>query len=71
MHGNVLPWLLEKMHAFLNEEDLIATNSDRIVDEGFTTATNSHKDAIEKEYKRRAEVIKEQEREAAEKASQK
>jgi hypothetical protein len=35
MHENVMPWMLEKMMDFLNDEDFIANNVNEVILDAF------------------------------------
>ncbi len=47
IHENVMPWLLDKMADFLNDEDLIEINTENVIKDAFEFGKESHKKAIE------------------------
>lgn len=57
IHENIMPWVLDKMADFLNDEDYIDINTEDVVRDAFEAGKQSHKEAIEAEYKRRQDEI--------------
>ena len=53
MHENVMPWMLDKMINFLEDETFIDYNVGEVVIDGFESVKGKHKNAIEKEHQRR------------------
>ena len=52
-----MPWMLDKMADFLNDEDYIEINTEDVIKDAFETGKQSHQKAIEEEYKRRQDAI--------------
>jgi hypothetical protein len=50
MHESIMPWVLDKMADFLNDEDFIDINADDVVRDAFELGKTQHKEAIEAEY---------------------
>ena len=46
MHENVMPWMLDKMINFLEDEELIDYNVGEVVVDGFESVKNKHRNAI-------------------------
>ena len=61
LHENVMPWVIDKMADFLNDEDFIEINTEDVIRDAFDGGKDSHKKAIEAEYKRRQDVIEAEE----------
>ena len=57
MHENVMPWMLDKMINFLEDETFIDYNVGEVVIDGFESVKNKHKDAIMREHQRRQDEI--------------
>ena len=45
-----MPWVVEKMIDFLQEDDVIEFNADEIFNKSFNKIVNQHAQSIKKEY---------------------
>lgn len=43
MNENIMPWVLEKMADFLNDEDFIDINTDDVIRDAFELGKETHK----------------------------
>lgn len=57
MHESVLPWLIDKMAGFLEEDGYIDFNVDQVVTDGYMMAVGAHYKSIEGEIKRKEGLI--------------
>ena len=57
MHESVLPWLIEKMTGFLNDEEDIDINVDQVVNDAYKRSLDAHAKAIRGETKRKEDLI--------------
>ena len=61
IHENVMPWLLEQMAAFIEDEDYIELNQNEVVRDAVEEGKDTHMKAIEAEQKRKRDLIDQQE----------
>jgi len=57
MHESVLPWLIEKMEGFLNDEEYIETNAETILNDAYYKSVNAHKLAIADQIQRKEDMV--------------
>ncbi len=57
LHESVLPWLIDKMTGFLNDEEEVEYAVERIFDEAIGLGFSNHGGAIQQEQKRKEEII--------------
>jgi hypothetical protein len=50
MHENVMPWVLDMMADFINDDEFIDINADDVVRDAFELGKTMHKEAIDGEY---------------------
>ena len=53
MHETVMPWLLERIGDFLNDDDFIHINTNEVVRDAFEMGKEHHRLAITHEYTRK------------------
>ena len=70
MHETVMPYLLEKIMDFLNDEDFIEINTNELVRDAFEKSKAAHKKSIKQEYKRRQDVVDEAEQRVQQKEAE-
>jgi hypothetical protein len=57
LHESVLPWLIDKMAGFLEDEGFINFNVDQVVTDGYNKGVESHGKSMEGEKKRKQDLI--------------
>lgn len=56
MNENVMPWVMDFMADFIDDEEDQEINLEDVVRDAFELGKMQHKDSIEKEYQRRRDV---------------
>lgn len=64
MNENVMPWVMDFMADFIDDEEDQEINLEDVVRDAFELGKMQHKDSIEKEYQRRRDVEDEKQRKA-------
>ena len=57
LHESVLPWLIDKMSGFLNDEQSIEINVEQIVNDAYKKGIDAHTRAIVGEIKRKENLV--------------
>ncbi len=57
LHESVLPWLIDKMEGFLEDEEAITFNAEEVVNDAYRMSLNAHSDAISRDKRRREDMI--------------
>jgi hypothetical protein len=57
MHESVLPWLIDKMTGFLDDEDDIDYNVEEVVNDSYKKGLEAHSKSIRGEKKRKEDLI--------------
>lgn len=57
LHESVLPWLIDKMSGFLNDDDFIAINADQVVVDAFERSNSLHAKALARERQRKDDIV--------------
>lgn len=57
MHESVLPWLIDRMMGFLDDEVDIDQNVEQVVNDAFKKGLDAHSKAIRGESKRKEDLI--------------
>lgn len=61
MTENIMPWVLDYMIDFIDDEDDQEINLEDVIRDAFELSKIQHKESIEREYQRRRDVISEKE----------
>ena len=59
MNENIMPWVLDCMADFIDDEDDQDINLEDVIKDAFELSKQHHKESIEREYQRRRDVIEE------------
>ena len=59
MNENIMPWVLDCMADFIDDEDDQEFNLEDVIKDAFELGKQQHKESIEKEYQRRRDVVDE------------
>lgn len=61
MHENVMPWMIDRLINFIEDDSFIEYNVGEVVVDGFNSAKNKHSLAIQKEQQRKIDLEKAEE----------
>lgn len=67
LHEQAVPWLLEKTMKFLEEDDVIDSNADELVEEAISHPARAHHETVDQENRRLLQVEKDKEQKQREK----